>query len=307
MIAAEGLTRRFGDLLAVDRLTLSVGKGEVLGFLGPNGAGKTTTVRMLSGLISPTAGRARVAGFDVQAQPQEVRRRVGVLTESPGLYDRLSARRNLEVFAALQDVAAPRLAAEKYLRLLGLWDRRDDPAGSYSKGMRQRLALCRAMLHEPPVVFLDEPTSALDPESARAVRSFIGALRDQGRTVFLCTHNMAEAEQLCDRVALFSTRLLVVDTPQVLRQQVFGRQVVVELDLVQPAHLAAVAALPCVAEVADEGRQLRVRSADPDQDNPTIIAALVAAGARIRFVREERPTLEQVYLALIAQAREEAR
>jgi ABC-2 type transport system ATP-binding protein len=306
MIVAQGLTRRFGELLAVDRLNLSVGKGEVLGFLGPNGAGKTTTVRMLSGLIAPSAGRARVAGFDVQAQPQEVRRRVGVLTESPGLYDRLSARRNLEVFAALQEVAAPKVAAEKYLRLLDLWDRRDDPAGSYSKGMRQRLAICRAMLHEPPVVFLDEPTSALDPESARAVRSFIGSLRDQGRTVFLCTHNLAEAEQVCDRVAMFSTRLLVLDTPQVLRQQVFGRQVIVELDEVLPAYVAAVRAVPGVREVLDEGQRLRLRSEDPDRDNPDIIAALVGAGARVRFVREERPTLEQVYLALIAQARERA-
>lgn len=305
MIQTHALTRRFGDLLAVDRLSLSVKKGEILGFLGPNGAGKTTTVRMLCGLIAPSSGSAIVAGYDVATQARAVRRKVGVLTESPGMYDRLSALRNMEFFAALQDVPDPHAAAQKYLTLLGLWDRRDDPAGSFSKGMRQRLAICRALLHEPEIVFLDEPTGSLDPESARTVHAFIRSLREQGRTIFMCTHNMAEAESLCDRVALFATRLLVLDTPEVLRRKVFGRQVLIELEQVSQAQLAAVRALPGALDVVREHNCLRIRSTDPESDNPEIIAALVGAGARIRFVREEHASLEQVYLALIQQAREQ--
>ncbi len=190
MIQTRRLTRRFGDLCAVDRLDLDVAPGEVLGFLGPNGAGKTTTVRMLTGLIAPTSGTATVAGHSIIDAPDAVRRSVGILTETPGMYDRLTARRNLEIFASLYGVADVAGQVEKYLRLLSLWDRRDDPAGSFSKGMRQKLAICRALLHEPPLIFLDEPTSALDPAAAKQVRAFIRELSGQGRTIFICTHNL---------------------------------------------------------------------------------------------------------------------
>ena len=229
MIVTEGLGKRFGELQAVENLSLRVNAGEVFGFLGPNGAGKTTTVRMLSAPIGPTSGKAWVAGCEVGRQDGELRRKVGILTELPGLYDRLSAERNLEFFARLYEVADVAGQVERYLRLLGLWDRRHEPVGGFSKGMRQKLAIARAMLHEPQVVFLDEPTSALDPEAARLVREFVAELKHEGRAIFLCTHNLDEADRLCDRVAVFRTRLLALDTPAALRRQLFGRSVVFHL------------------------------------------------------------------------------
>ena len=182
MIHAKSLTKSFGELVAVDRLSLDVAPGEVFGFLGPNGAGKTTTIRMLTGLIAPTGGSARVAGFNASEEGDRLRRQVGILTESPGLYDRLSAERNLEFFAEMYDVEDVRGQVERYLRMLGLWDRRSQEAGTFSKGMRQKLAIARALLHEPQVIFLDEPTSGLDPEAAHLVREFVAELKQQGIT-----------------------------------------------------------------------------------------------------------------------------
>src|SRR3990170_8279445 len=196
MIENQELTRRFEATLAVDRLTLQVHDGEIFGFLGPYGAGKTTTLRMLSALIAPTAGTARVAGYALGEQDQDIRRRVGILTESPGLYDRLSAAYNLEFFAGLYEVDDIHGQVERYLRLLGLWERRHEAAGTFSKGMRQKLAVARALLHQPRVLFLDEPTSGLDPEAAHLVREFIADLKKEGRTIFLCTHNLDEADRL---------------------------------------------------------------------------------------------------------------
>ncbi|HLZ10241.1 MAG TPA: ABC transporter ATP-binding protein, partial [Chloroflexota bacterium] len=192
------LTRSFGARIAVDGLTLEIPEGKVFGFLGPNGAGKTTTVRMLTSLIAPTSGQARVAGFAIGTEDQSIRRSVGILTETPGMYDRLSARQNLLYFARLYEVDSKRASSlvEHYLRLLGLWDRRDEKVGGFSKGMRQKLAIVRAVLHEPRIIFLDEPTSGLDPEATRIVRDFVKELRGEGRTIFLTTHNLPEAEEL---------------------------------------------------------------------------------------------------------------
>jgi ABC-2 type transport system ATP-binding protein len=223
MIQTENLTKKFGELLAVDHLTLDIPEGEVFGFLGPNGAGKTTTVRMLTSLIGPNEGSAFVNGFQVGVQDQEIRRSVGILTESPGLYDNLSAERNLEIYASLYEVEHPKSQIEKYLRMLGLWERRADEAGTFSKGMRQKLAIARALLHEPRTIFLDEPTAGLDPEAARLVRDFIIEIKKEGRTIFMCTHNLDEADRLCDRIGVFKTHLLVLDTPKRLRAQLFGR------------------------------------------------------------------------------------
>ncbi len=229
MISIESLTKKFGENLAVDGLNLEVKEGEVFGFLGPNGAGKTTTVRMLTSLIRPTSGKAVVNGFTVGQQDTQIRRSVGLLTETPGLYDNLSAEYNLHIYANLYEVKDVAGQVEKYLRMLGLWERRFEPAATLSKGMKQKLAIARALLHEPRILFLDEPTSALDPESAHLVRDFIAELRKEGRTIFLCTHNLDEADRACDRIAVFKTRLVVVDTPARLRMQMFGRKVVFHL------------------------------------------------------------------------------
>jgi ABC-2 type transport system ATP-binding protein len=299
MIVTEGLGKRFGELQAVDNLSLRVHAGEVFGFLGPNGAGKTTTVRMLSALIGPTSGKAWVAGCEVGRQDGELRRKVGILTESPGLYDRLSAERNLEFFARLYEVADVAGQVERYLRLLGLWDRRHEPVGGFSKGMRQKLAIARAMLHEPQVVFLDEPTSALDPEAARLVREFVAELKHEGRAIFLCTHNLDEADRLCDRVAVFRTRLLALDTPAALRRQLFGRSVVFHLRAMEASFAERLRALPAVQSVQVVDRKLVVGLEDPESANPQLIRTLVEAGADIQFVGELRRTLEDVYLKLV--------
>ena len=226
MIHTDKITKQFGKVLAVDSLSLDVREGEVFGFLGPNGAGKTTTVRMLTSLIGITSGSATVAGFAVGRQDTDIRRTVGVLTETPGMYDNLSAEINLRIFAELQEVKDVKGQVEKYLKMLGLWERRLDAAGTFSKGMKQKLAIARALLHEPRILFLDEPTAALDPEASHLVREFIAELKKEGRTIFLCTHNLDEADRLCDRVGVFKTRLLVLDTPANLRKSAFGRKVV---------------------------------------------------------------------------------
>ncbi len=299
MIQTENLTKSFGDHLAVDRLTLSIAEGEVFGFLGPNGAGKTTTIRMLTSLIAPTSGSARVLGYEVGRDDQQIRRNVGILTETPGMYDRLSARRNLAIFARLYEVERVDAQVEKYLKLLGLWERRDDLVGEFSKGMRQKLAIARSLLHEPRVVFLDEPTAALDPEAARLVHDFINEMKGQGRTIFLCTHNLDEADRLCDRVAVFKTQLRVVDTPGRLRRQVYGRQVVFHLRDAAEPFLPVVRALPFAQQVEASDGKLVLTLDDPEAHNPDVVRALVAAGADIQFVGELRYSLEDVYLQLV--------
>lgn len=299
MINTQNLTKQFGDHTAVDRLTLDIAEGEVFGFLGPNGAGKTTTIRMLTSLIMPTAGSARVLGYEVGRDDQQIRRNVGILTETPGMYDRLSAQRNLAIFARLYEVEKVDEQVEKYLKLLGLWERRDDPVGEFSKGMRQKLAIGRALLHEPRVLFLDEPTAALDPEAAHLVHDFIAELKGQGRTIFLCTHNLDEADRLCDRVAVFKTRLRVVDTPGKLRRQVYGRQIVIHLRGAADSYLPAVRELPYIKEAEVSDGKLVLALDDPETHNPAIIRHLVGKGADIQFVGEVRYSLEDVYLQLV--------
>jgi len=298
MITAQGLTRRFGDLVAVDRLDLEVSKGEVFGFLGPNGAGKTTTIRMLAALIAPTSGAAEIAGQRLGAENREIRRRVGVLTETPGLYRRLSAWDNLVFFAKLYQVADPAGQAERYLKLFDLWDRRDAPAGSYSKGMRQKLAIARALLHEPEILFLDEPTASLDPESARTVRETIEGLRSKERTIFLCTHNLDEADRLCDRVALFNTRLIKVGEPAALREEMYGRRTVIHLVDPQPG-VEDTLDLPFTRGIERVDDALVVSLDDPSRENPLLVNRLVELGVGIRYVNELRMSLEDLYLDLM--------
>ncbi len=303
MIHTENLTKRFKTILAVDNLNLDIKEGEVFGFLGPNGAGKTTTVRMLTSLIGPSSGSATVNDFQIGLQDNEIRRTVGILTETPGMYDNLSAEFNLEIYANLYEVKNPRGQVEKYLRMLGLWDRRMDEAGTFSKGMKQKLAIARALLHEPRILFLDEPTSALDPEAALLVREFIAELRKEGRTIFLCTHNLDEADRLCDRIGVFKSQLLALDTPAKLRSQLFGRKVVFHLRHADEALAAQVRTLPYTKDTRVVENKLLVTLDDPDTHNPEIIRLLVGAGAEIQFVGELRHSLEDVYLQLVTNVR----
>ncbi|MCR4392015.1 MAG: ABC transporter ATP-binding protein [Candidatus Acetothermia bacterium] len=298
MIRTEGLTRRFGARTAVEDLALEVREGEILGLLGPNGAGKTTTVRMLACLLAPTSGRAWVGGYEVGRDDQAIRKIVGVLTETPGFYKRLSVRRNLLFFAELYGVRDAGTQARRYLERLGLWDRRDEAVATLSKGLRQRLALARALVHEPKVLFLDEPTSGLDPESARAVREFIGELASERRTVLLCTHNLPEAEELCQRIAVLRTRLIALDRPEALKRRMFGTRVVVELANPRPELVSALD-FPFVKGASLDGASLTVEVDDPDRDNPALVRRLVELGAEIRYVTRLERTLEDVYLELM--------
>ena len=303
MIETEGLTRRFDGLTAVESLSLTVRRGEIFGLLGPNGAGKTTTVRMLCCLLRPTGGTARVGGFDVTEEPMRVREIVGLLPESPGLYGELSAYRNLDFYAKLYGVPEGRREENirRLLKMLGLWERRDDPVAILSKGMQQKLAIVRAMIHDPEVVFLDEPTAALAPESAKIVRDFILELKREGRTIFLCTHNLYEAERLCDRVAIIKGRLIAVGSPGELERRMGLGRVEIQLRRVSRAVVAAVRRLPCVRSVRVSGRRLLVEVDDPESANPEIVEAIVRSGGKVCFVSRAAPALEEAYLRLVGE------
>lgn len=306
MIDTENLTRKFGDLTAVDNVTLHVEKGEVFGFLGPNGAGKTTTVRMLCCLIGKTSGQARIGDFNVEKESDclEIRKIVGFLPENVGLYDSLSAYRNLDFYGKLYEVPDGKRAEniERLLRLLGIWERREDAVGSFSKGMKQKIAIARALIHEPQVLFLDEPTANLDPEAAKTIRDFVLELKKEKTTIFLNTHNLDEAERLCDRIAILKTKLIAVDSPKNLERSLYNRKTIVHLQSVSDAVLAAVKDIDAVKNAKVSDNKLVLDIDNPDKSNPEVVRAIVAAGGNIQYVTELRSTLEDVYLKLIREA-----
>jgi len=301
MIEVENLTKKFGEMTAVDSLTLSVAEGEIFGFLGPNGAGKTTTVRMLSCLISKTSGQASIDGFDVGKDEDKtsIRRTIGVLPENVGLYDDLSAYRNLDYYGRLYDMPEGQRKGriEFFLDTLGLWQRRDAPVGTFSKGMKQKVAIARALMHDPKVVFLDEPTANLDPESSRTIRDFILGLKKERRTVFVNTHNLGEAERICDRIGLMKTRLLAIGSPGELKRSLGARRTAVRLDRVDGSILGAARRVGRGVEVHEDTLVFEV--GDPDVENPAIVDAIVAAGGRVRFVTDLSASLEDAYLRLV--------
>jgi len=300
-IHTEELTKRFNGLVAVDALDLDVQEGEVFGLLGPNGAGKTTTVRLLSCLIGPSAGRAWVNGFEVGKEDMSIRRTVGILTENPGLYERLSAEKNLFIFAQLYGVPTDQQEKQvrRYLEMLELWDRRHEIVASFSKGMKQKLAIARALIHEPRLLFLDEPTASLDPEASKVVRDFIEELKGKGRTIVLCTHNLDEADRLCDRIGVMKQKLIRVDTPANLRRALYGRRVRLQLAAITPAIVASVRGLPFVQEIEETDGALVIAMDDPERENPILVRRVLEAGGAIQFLSEVRHSLEEVYFSLI--------
>ena len=301
-LRTEKLTKRFDRLVAVDGIDLEVREGEVFGFLGPNGAGKTTTLRLVCALIAPTSGTAEVAGYRLGVDDAKIRAAVGILTEQPGLYERQSAWENLVFYATLYGLptAVAAKQAERYLRLMGLWERRQEPTATFSRGMKQKMAIARAALHEPRILFLDEPTTGLDPDAAKTVRDFIVALRGEGRTVFLCTHNLDEADRLCDRIAFFRHKVIRIDSPDELRAELYGRATEIRLlPAPRPEDLARVRAVAGVREARFENGSIIVASADPLRTNPLLVRALVEGGAEIAYVTERRARLEDVYLRIV--------
>lgn len=305
MIEAIGLRKAFKSLIAVHDLSFTVGDGEIFGLLGPNGAGKTTTVRMLAGLIGPTEGTARINGLQLGHDSQRIRAITGVLTETPGLHEKLTARQNLGYYGRLYGMrgAGLRRAVDRYLGVVGLADVGDRRVGGFSKGMRQKVAIARALLHEPEIVYLDEPTSALDPSAAKTVRDFVATLRDAGRSIVVCTHNLDEAERLCDRIGIMRATLLEVDTPARLRRRNGSASVRVELVGARrpESFLDLLSDLPFVEAARVDDGALLVEVSDPRGDNPELVRTLVEAGARIVGVREDAVTLEQVYLDLVGE------
>jgi ABC-2 type transport system ATP-binding protein len=303
MIHAEGLTKRFGNLTAVDQISLDIDEGEVFGFLGPNGAGKTTTVRMLAALISKTSGRAEVAGFEIgeEANELKIRQRIGVLPDNVGLYDSTSAYQNLEYFGRLHrmDPATLRKNIERLLRMMDLWEKRDLPVSTYSKGMKQKVAIARALVHDPILLFLDEPTANLDPEAAKMVRDVILELKKENRTIFLNTHNLDEAQRICDRVGIIRTRLLTTGSVESLRSGFSRKRTAVRLLRPTEELVAAVKQRLHKEGVELSGDRLLVDVEDPDRENPDITEAVVAAGGRVIELSQVSPSLEEVYLKLV--------
>jgi ABC-2 type transport system ATP-binding protein len=302
MIAARHLSRTFGDRVAVEDVTFDVKAGEIFGLLGPNGAGKTTTLRMIAGLIAPTSGEASVAGIPLTGRTiDRVRGHVGFLTEAPGLWDRLTVRTNLLTYARLHQLPDPDAAVRNALERFGVADRADSLAAELSKGFKQRVALARTLLHDPPVVLLDEPTSGLDPQSARLVRDMVLDLRSRGHAVIISTHNLDEAERVADRVGVLRRRFLAVASPRELRHRLFGTRVKVTL-AVDASSFARVASDAGAQDVtAVNGNALTFALQDVEAGTPAIVRALVLAGAPILSVRGDDRPLEEVYLALIGE------
>lgn len=306
MIETENLSRKFGSLTAVDDLTLRVEDGEVFGFLGPNGAGKTTTVRMLCSLISKTSGNARIDEYDIGKKEDalKLRRIIGLVPDNVGLYESLTAYENLDYYGTLFDLTDTQRkeSNERFLKLLGLWAKKDVPAGSFSKGMKQKLAIARALIHDPEIIFMDEPTANLDPESAKTVREFILGLKKEKKTIFLNTHNLDEAQRICDRIGIMNTKLMAIGTAGELEDSVRGRKTVIQLRQVNDAILDALRRLN-VTNLTRIENKLTVDVAKPEDENPVMVDAIVAAGGKIEAVYAQSSTLEDAYLKLVRETK----
>jgi len=306
-IEVEGLTRRFGSLVAVDNLSFKVMEGEVFGLLGPNGAGKTTTIRMLTCLISPSEGSATVAGYDIKEDAQKIREIVGVLTENPSLYERLSAYENMDFFAEaynLSDKQEKESRIKELLEFFELWKRRHDKVGKLSRGMKQKLAIARSLVHNPPMLFMDEPTTGLDPEAAKGIRDLIENLsRREKRTILLSTHRLEDAEKLCSRVMIVNKgRKVIVGTPEELRDRITAQPVLkITLKELNQRIIEAVKEVERVREISvnESTAELVVTADDAESATPEVVRNIVHAEGLILSVSILRPTLEDAYLKLV--------
>ncbi len=289
--------------MAVEDLTITIDDGEVFGFLGPNGAGKTTTIRMLCCLIEPTSGQAFVDGLDVNDKESriKIRQNIGLLPENPGLYESLSAYQNLDFYARMYGVPSDKRSSRitELLQALDILDRRNDAVGTFSKGMKQKIAIARALVHDPKYLFLDEPTSGLDPVSSITVRNYLMELKREGRTIFINTHHLDEAQKLCDQIGILKTRLLAKGSPEHLANEFFGKTTMIELREVTPEILKVVQGSKGVRAFRQEKERIFLSIDDPVTDNPAIIAELVGSGAHIVHVEEVKKGLEDVYLRIL--------
>jgi ABC-2 type transport system ATP-binding protein len=302
MIDVKNLTKRFGETTAVDDLTFHVARGEIFGLLGPNGAGKTTTIRMLCCLISRTSGEARIAGYSIgnKSDSLPIRKLIGLVPDNIGLYEEMSAYENLDYYGKLYETPEPERnkRIDELLTLLDLREQRDQPVSNYSKGMKQKVAIARALVHDPELLIFDEPTANLDPESSSVVREFLLRLKREGKTIFLNTHNLDEAQRVCDRIGIIKTRLLTVSTPAELEKRVGGTRTVIEVEEVSAGILEAVRRLKPV-DLGVVANRLVITVADPRKENPDYVREIVSAGGRIRYVTQLVPSLEETYLKVV--------
>lgn len=307
MIRTRDLTKRFGDFTAVDRVSLAVHAGEILAILGPNGAGKTTTIRMLASILKPTSGQVVVSGYDTVGDSQQIRQIIGLLTEHHGLYTRMKALDYLRFFGQTYGLDDRQILdrANVLLDRYGLHDAVDIRLGQYSKGMRQKLALVRALLHDPSVLLLDEPTSAMDPSSAHLVRNSIDDLRRSDRAIIVCTHNLFEAEALADRIAIIRRgKIIAMDSTETLKRRLLGNPVM-EMRVATPLD-GAINAMPPGVRMLSNGEQwIRYEAENPDITNPTVIRAMLEAGVPIVTLSEVERSLEDVYLQVVKEGIEE--
>jgi len=303
MIETSNLTRRFGDIVAVEDLSLSIREGEVFGLLGPNGAGKTTTIRILCCLISPTSGSAFIDGIEIGTEDagEQIRSRIGLLPENPGLYDNLTAAQNLRFYALINDVPPSRIDSriKELLTMLDIWSERDRPVSTFSKGMKQKIAIARALVHDPKILFLDEPTAGLDPAAAKVVREFIEELSKEQRTVFINTHNLFEAERLCDRVGILKRKLLAIGAPDELPRRLWKNRVQIRTASSVNFDLEKLLSIPGVTSYETVGNEIVVEVDDPEQRLPDIVELLVKSGVRIVHAGELKRSLEDSYLEYV--------
>lgn len=302
MIEVENLSKKFDNLTAVDNISFNVEDGEIFGFIGPNGAGKTTTIRMLSCLISPTSGTAKIAGYDINNKTDilKIRKIIGLIPDNVGFYNELSAYSNLDFYGKLYELSNSKRKdnIEYFLKMLGIWDKKDILVGKFSKGMKQKLSIVRALIHDPEILFLDEPTANLDPSSSKTVKNFLLDLKNENKTIFLNTHNFNELQQICDKIGIMNTQLLKVSTQKELKESIWGRKTVVQLEKVTNNVLNALDN-KSFKNIAISGDKLTFDVDNPQEENPVIVDTIVNAGGRIQYVRRLDPSLEDTYLEFL--------
>jgi ABC-2 type transport system ATP-binding protein len=303
MIVCESLTKTFGSITAIQDFDIQIPDGRIFGLLGPNGAGKTTTMRMLSCLIRPTSGKAYIDSYEIgiKEDAQKIRGMIGLLPEVPGLYETLGAYKNLDYYAQFYGIS--KIQREQSIKTtltnLGLWDRRNEPVGGFSKGMKQKIAIARALIHNPKYIFLDEPTASLDPSAAKIVREYILELKSQGNTILINTHNLSEAERICDTVALVKNKTVKIGNPKELARGLFARTISITMQNIPPSLLKDISSLDFIAQEQVSGNQLILNVKNPEEDNPRVVSWLIKQGLQVQFVTEEEHSLEDVYLKLI--------
>jgi ABC-2 type transport system ATP-binding protein len=301
MIHVENLTKKFGNIIAVDNISFSVQESKIFGFLGPNGAGKTTTLRMLSTLIQPTNGHIVINDHDCQKDGEYIRSIIGLLTETPGMYEKISAYENLNYFSGFYGIDEQKRKSniERFLKMFDLWDRKDSLVSTFSKGMKQKLALARALVHEPKILFLDEPTAALDPESAYMVRNFIESLKNERTTVFLCTHNLEEASSLSDIVCIIKSKIIKISTLDELQKNKKEKKIEIVFKENAQKYIGLLKTFKEIASIQLKENKVVFALEDPEILNPKIIKLLVDNGSEILYFNEIKASLEEIYLDLI--------